>query len=422
MPWVEKYRPATIDDLQQQDQVVSTLKNAIKTGNVGRPQPASVFLLLLAPARSLCDRVRFPGVLEANCEGPCWLLASFSALGPVRMITSRLLPPLRWPAWRHAADACFFICCWQLQLPHLLFYGPPGTGKTSAILALAKDLFGPQMYRSRVLELNASDERGIDVVRKKIKNFASLAVSANKSSSHVCPPFKLIILDEADSMTVDAQSALRRTMETYSKVTRFCILCNYVSRIIGPIASRCAKFRFQPMSKDVMTARLGFIAEKEGFSLPADASAALLKVSGGDLRRAITLLQNTYMLHGQDMKGQHITDSAAVIPDSIMNDLVAACRSNSFEKMQVAVWWRETKDVLVWGCRGGLRKRACAWHACPSARMARMPIRPHGTHAHPPSWHACPSALAPRAVKTCSAPNSRVTHVHIHIRRRRSTT
>ena len=222
-----------------------------------------------------------------------------------------------------------------VQLPHLLFYGPPGTGKTSAILALAKDLFGPQMYRSRVLELNASDERGIEVVRNKIKHFASLAVSANKSTTHPCPPFKLIILDEADSMTVDAQSALRRTMETYTKVTRFCILCNYVSRIIGPIASRCAKFRFQPMCKEVMTSRLSFIADKEGFSLPQDAAQALLKVSGGDLRRAITLLQNTYMLHGQDMKGKHITDAAAVIPDEVMLDLLAACKSNSFDKMQV---------------------------------------------------------------------------------------
>jgi replication factor C subunit 2/4 len=237
-----------------------------------------------------------------------------------------------------------------VQLPHLLFYGPPGTGKTSAILALAKDLFGPQMYRSRVLELNASDERGIEVVRNKIKHFASLAVSANKSTTHPCPPFKLIILDEADSMTVDAQSALRRTMETYTKVTRFCILCNYVSRIIGPIASRCAKFRFQPMCKEVMTSRLSFIADKEGFSLPQDAAQALLKVSGGDLRRAITLLQNTYMLHGQDMKGKHITDAAAVIPDEVMLDLLAACKSNSFDKMQVCVCAHVYQYVYVCVC------------------------------------------------------------------------
>jgi len=135
-------------------------------------------------------------------------------------------------------------------------------------------------------------------------------------------------------MTSDAQSALRRTMEAYTSNTRFCILCNYVSRIIGPIASRCAKFRFQPMSKEVMTSRLSYVSKMEGFALPADAAAALLQVSGGDLRRAITLLQNTYMLHGEGMKGEHITDAAAVIPDEVMQDLVASCRSNSFEKMQ----------------------------------------------------------------------------------------
>ena len=135
-------------------------------------------------------------------------------------------------------------------------------------------------------------------------------------------------------MTSDAQSALRRTMEAYTSNTRFCILCNYVSRIIGPIASRCAKFRFQPMSKEVMTARLSYVSKMEGFALPADAAAALLQVSGGDLRRAITLLQNTYMLHGEGMKGEHITDAAAVIPDEVMQDLVASCRSSSFEKMQ----------------------------------------------------------------------------------------
>ena len=159
----------------------------------------------------------------------------------------------------------------------MIFYGPPGTGKTSTILAAAKDLFGVD-YRSRVMELNASDERGINVVRTKIKAFAQLAVGSSKagaaaadgagasSGGQTPPPYKLIILDEADSMTTDAQSALRRTMETYSKVTRFCIICNYISRLIPPIASRCAKFRFKPLPAEAMVSRLGHIAQQEQVS------------------------------------------------------------------------------------------------------------------------------------------------------------
>lgn len=111
-------------------------------------------------------------------------------------------------------------------MPHLLFYGPPGTGKTTTILALAREMYGHDHLKSRVLELNASDERGIQVVREKIKNFARIAVAQDTKA----PPYKLVILDEADAMTSDAQSALRRTMESYAKVTRFCLICNYVSR------------------------------------------------------------------------------------------------------------------------------------------------------------------------------------------------
>ncbi|EWM27282.1 dna replication factor c subunit [Nannochloropsis gaditana] len=166
-------------------------------------------------------------------------------------------------------------------LPHLLFYGPPGTGKTSTILAVARSLFGPE-YRSRILELNASDERGIKVVREKVKQFAQFTVTGlEKTAGYPCPPFKIIILDEADTMTTEAQAALRRTMETYSKITRFCLVCNYVTRIIEPLASRCAKFRFRPLSREVMEARLRAIGAAEGASVTQEMMDAILTVADG---------------------------------------------------------------------------------------------------------------------------------------------
>lgn len=184
------------------------------------------------------------------------------------------------------------------SIPHLMFYGPPGTGKTTTVLAMARELYGPELYKQRILELNASDERGIKVVREKIKTFAQGAVGSQKTPGYPCPRFKIIILDEADTMTPDAQSALRRVMEIYSKVTRFCLICNYVTRIIEPLASRCAKFRFQPLPTESMVARLTFIAEQERMRMGEGVLDVLMQACGGDMRKAVGFLQSAHDLSG----------------------------------------------------------------------------------------------------------------------------
>ena len=233
------------------------------------------------------------------------------------------------------------------DLPHLLFYGPPGVGKTSSILAAANELYGAEFRNARILELNASNERGIAVIRNKVKKFAQAVVGSNKRK---LPAFKLIILDEADSMTKDAQSALRRIMEVYSKVTRFCIICNYVSRIIDPIASRCAKFRFKPLTQEHMFDRLQYVATAEQLQF-ADGNSrrvfeTLVEVSEGDLRKAITLLQAAAQLVGcsasnklkhkdsQDSKllvigPEHVHEVAGSIPPSVVDGLVQLLATKS---------------------------------------------------------------------------------------------
>lgn len=210
----------------------------------------------------------------------------------------------------------------------MLFYGPPGTGKTSTILALARDLFGPTLYKSRLLELNASDERGIDVIREKVKNFAKTTVK-EVVSGYPCPPFKLILLDEADSLTTDAQTALRRIMEVYARGTRFCLLCNYVSRIIEPLTSRCAKFRFKPVEATAGIAKLQAIATAEGVQLSdQDVLPITLEVAGGDLRRAITLIQSVHGLGGPVTAGR-IREFAGVPPIELVEDAMRWCRQEA---------------------------------------------------------------------------------------------
>uniref|UniRef100_A0A8B9SE53 Replication factor C subunit 4 n=1 Tax=Apteryx owenii TaxID=8824 RepID=A0A8B9SE53_APTOW len=223
------------------------------------------------------------------------------------------------------------------DLPNLLFYGPPGTGKTSTILAAARELYGPELFRQRVLELNASDERGIQVIREKVKAFAQLTASGSRSDGKVCPPFKIVILDEADSMTSAAQAALRRTMEKESKTTRFCLICNYISRIIEPLTSRCSKFRFKPLSDKIQQQRLLDVSEKEQVKISGEAVSYLVKMSEGDLRKAITFLQSaTRLTGGKEVTEKIVTEIAGVVPKEIIDGLLSACQSSSFEKLEMA--------------------------------------------------------------------------------------
>ena len=308
-PWVERYRPKDLTDVSHQTEVISTLKNAVETN----------------------------------------------------------------------------------RLPHLLFYGPPGTGKTSVALALCRELFDPTQIKRRVLELNASDERGISVVRDKIKHFASLAIGTSGSSSgdksksyfttkkqsadndkmdidnddttaaaaaaaattkkYPNPPFKIIILDEADTVTRDAQAALRRVIEAYSKVTRFILICNYVTRIIEPLASRCAKFRFQPLPVASMKQRILYIAHEEQCQFDEgeedEVIEEILTLSQGDMRRAVTTLQSAHSLSGivgddnevkrESIKKESIAEMAGLPPHAVIDSLIVTLQTKTFDEMKTQV-------------------------------------------------------------------------------------
>lgn len=200
-------------------------------------------------------------------------------------------------------------------IPHLMFAGPAGTGKTTSALALAKDLYGDE-WKQNFMETNASDDRGIDVVREKIKDFAR--------TKPVNAEYKIIFLDEADALTTDAQQALRRTMERYSDNARFILSCNYSSKIIDPIQSRCAVFRFNRIEEEEVKGFIKTIAEKEGFKISEEAIDAVLRVSSGDMRRVVNVLQTATMQRDEIREEDIYGAAASLKPEEIREILEKA--------------------------------------------------------------------------------------------------
>jgi len=206
------------------------------------------------------------------------------------------------------------------NVPHLMFAGPAGTGKTTSVIAMSKQLFG-DTWRQNFNELNASDERGIGIVRGKIKDFARTAPMGKN-------PFKIIFLDEADSLTTDAQSALRRTIEKYSHICRFVLSVNYSSKIIEPIQSRCTIFRFSPIKNDDIKKYIRKIASKEKLEVTADGLETLIFISRGDLRKAINILQVGASTNKKITAEVLYETSATAKPEDVKNLINSALAGN----------------------------------------------------------------------------------------------
>lgn len=222
------------------------------------------------------------------------------------------------------------------ELTHLLLYGPPGTGKTSTILAMARQLFGPIIIHDRVIELNASDERGINIVRDNIIKFAKNAIGS-KDPRYPCPDFKIVILDEADAMTHDAQAALRKVMEKMSNITRFVFICNYITQIIDPISSRCTQFRFKPVNRDSIIEKLKSISIHENIKIDDKCITQIVDISDGDVRKSIMTLQNTkYIINCKNkITPKDIISITGNIYDDDFKSFWKKCTSGNITSLQI---------------------------------------------------------------------------------------